>query len=137
MNKDIDEEIITCIDYTFDTNKLNLDHKNKVYNYDELLDDPRRLCTYYNRYFGDSSRVLYHYYKAQLFQYNYEELLSIQHNDSIYIGQESPSKRGYMGYMDCGELDTFKKSFIFKGYGMSHKLYKSNRRQYRVLFYQF
>jgi hypothetical protein len=115
FNKSIDEEIITCTNYSFDANKLHLDDESLTYNYDESLDDPRRrLCTYYNKYFGSSSKVFNYNLQTEKFKYNYEELLLGQHNDSVYVGQEPPSENGYI---DCGELDTLKNHLFVRHMG--------------------
>lgn len=107
-NSNTTEEFI-CSNYSFDINQINLNNKILNYNEEEMIEDPRKICKYYNTFNVNTSRINNYYLQVENFEYNYEDLL-LNENDLIKIGKESPS-----GYTDCGVLDTLKNHLYLKG----------------------
>ena len=107
------ENEINCNNYNFDLRRAHLDNTIIVYNHDELLDDPRRrFCTYFNKYIGDTSKIMNSSFHTKFYEYDYEKLLDNQNtNDTFYVGSESASS---LGFIDCGELDTLKHHLFVK-----------------------
>ena len=104
-------EEFTCTNYSFNLKNINYDNRILNYNDEEMFDDPRRrYCKYFNKYIGNTSKISDYYLKIEKFRYNYEELLLEQKDNSIFIGNETPSS----DYEDCGELDTYKNHLYLK-----------------------
>ena len=92
-----------CYDYNFDLKNPNI-YNNKILSYDakEYFEDPRRrLCTYYNQYYGDIKKFLNKNIKIKRLSFNYEKLL-LNNLSSFCISIYDCPKE----YIDCGIIDT-------------------------------
>ena len=118
-HKDNDENFF-CNNYDFNVKQSSLDKNILVYNYDEMLDDPkRRYCEYINKFSGNTSKVLDYNLGIEILNYSYENILLNNNNNinsDIKIAKKDFNKnKENIDFIDCGEVDSLKNHLFLKG----------------------
>jgi len=108
-----------CNDYNFNVKQSTLDKNILIYNYDEMMDDPkRRYCEYYNVFSDNTSKVLDYTLEKEKFNYSYENILLNKDNINTYIKigkSNTNNNKEYKDFTDCGEIDSLKNHLYLKG----------------------
>ena len=92
---------VYCNNYNFDLKNPNINnHKILTYDYEENFEDPRRYCTYYNKYYTDISSFFNSYIDIAYSSFNYEDLLLKKDSSTYCIFNCSEYS------VDCGIIDT-------------------------------
>ena len=104
-----------CNNYNFNTRKTSTEKNKLTYNYDEIIDDPRRrYCQYMNLNIGETSTILNYNLLMEPFNYTYEDILLNQDDINTFIKIDK-KENIEKDFTDCGEIDSLKNHLFVKG----------------------